>query len=147
MADLTSANCIIVLSIPLVLPTPQQLQQFATDDIFSTSTVVPVQVEMGVDGTLSGGYVPREKKTMFRLQGNSPSNSLFDAWAATQDANQAAFPAVGTITLPSLGITWALAKGFLTGYMPIVTAKKIIQSREFEITWESIVGSPVGLGG
>lgn len=147
MADLTSANSIIWLSIPLVLPVPQQLQQFAIDDIFSTAPVVPIEVVMGVDGVLSGGYVPREKKTTFMLQANSPSNQVFDSWSSIQDANTTAYTATGVITLPTLGLTFALTKGFLTSYVPITDAKKILQPRRYEITWQSIIGSPVGVAG
>lgn len=147
MADLTAANAVIILSVPLVLPVPQQLQGFATDDIFSTAPIVPVETLMGVDGTLSGGYVPREKKTTIMLQANSPSNAFFDAWQASQDASLSAFPAIGMITLPSLGLAFALTTGFLTSYMPTADAKKILQPRRFEITWQTILGSPVGLSG
>lgn len=145
--DVTDANAVFAISVPLWLPLPTQLQGFGMDDIFSTANVTPVQTQMGVDGQLSGGYVPTEKKTTITLAASSASNDFFDAWFAGMDGNLAAYAAEGVITLPSRGSAYTLIRGFLTGYLPINDAKKILQPRRFEITWQSIVRIPVGAAG
>lgn len=147
MADITSANSILLMSLPLLLPIPQQIQGFSTDDIFSVASIVPVETLMGADGNLSGGYTPREKKTAIVLQADSASGAFFDAWAAGQDAGMVAYQAVATLSLPSIGWSYALTTGFLTGYVPIPAGKKVLQPRHFEITWQTILGTPISISG
>lgn len=147
MPDITSSTTVLILSIPLLLPVPQQLQGWAADDIFSTARVVPVETMMGLDGTLSGGYIPTEKKMEIVLMAGSADNDFFDAWQAGQDASLAALPAFGMLTLPALGRAFTLINGYLTGYPPMSDGKKVLQPRRYEITWESIVGSPIGNAG
>jgi hypothetical protein len=55
-----------------------------------------------------------------------------------------AYPAVGTIILPSLNKKYTLEKGFLTGYQPIPNAKKLLEPQNFGITWQRIIPN-VGL--
>lgn len=146
-ANITDADAVIALTITNLLPTAVNIQGFAMDDVFSTANVAPTEVMMGVDGGLSGGYVPREKKVTIVLMAASPSNAIFDTWAAGQDAAFTALLGQMQITLPSLGTSWACNNGFLTGYEPTPAAKKIAQPRRFEITFESIVPAPVGAAG
>lgn len=133
--SLTAANAIIMLTIPGVFTPPQQLQQFAADDIFSTEQLKSAETEMGVDGQLSGGFVFVPVKQSITLQANSPSCAVFDTWWAAAQAGIDVFSAFGVITLPSLKSKWALNNGFLTGYMPIPDAGKLLKPRKFEITW------------
>lgn len=143
MATLTSANAVLRLGVASIFPNAQQIQGFDTDDAFATARVTPAQTKMGVDGKLSGGYVPTEKKTTIFLQADSASNQFFDTWQAQQDAAQESFVAFGIIIIPALSQSFALTRGFLTGYPVMSTAKKIMQRLEYEITWESILGSPI----
>lgn len=145
--DITSANSVLIFAVPLLLPVPQQIQGFSTDDIFSTARVTPIETRMGVDGNLSGGFIPTEKKMEITLMAGSPSNAFFDALQGGQNAAFAAFSIVGSITLPSIGMFFTLTNGFLTGYPPISDAKKVLEPRRYEITWENIVGIPVTAAG
>lgn len=147
MPDITSATTVLILSVPLLLPVPQQLQGWSTDDIFSTARVTPVETMMGLDGTLSGGFIPTEKKMEIVLMAGASDNDFFDAWQAGQEAALAALAAFGMLTLPALGRAFVLNHGYLTGYPPMADGKKVLQPRRYEITWESIVGSPIGNAG
>ena len=147
MADITSANAVLLLSVPLILPVPQQIQGFAVDEIFETEDVSPVETRMGVDGTLSGGFVYTERPMTITLMAGSPSTAFFDAWQAGQQAAILAAPAAGILTLTSIGQTYALATGFLTRFKPIGDARKVLEPRKFRITWQSITATPVGLAG
>ena len=55
MPSITSANAILTLAIPLLFPTPVQLQGFAADDVYDIPRIKSVETLMGVDGVLSGG--------------------------------------------------------------------------------------------
>ena len=147
MPDITSANAVFLLSVPLLLPVPQQLQGFAADDIFDVADVDATETSMGVDGILSGGMVFAPKTMNIALQADSASIGLFDAWYAGQQGAVAAFAAQGTVTFPSIGVSYALLTGFLKRYKPIADAKKMLMPRKFTIEWQQILGSPVGLTG
>ena len=147
MPDITSANAVFTISVPLLLPVPQRLQGFAVDDIFDMDEVDATDTMMGVDGILSGGMIYAPKMQNVKLQADSPSISFFDAWYAGQQAGIAAFAAQGIVTFPSLGTTYALITGFLSRYKPMADAKKVMQPRSFRITWQSVTPAPVGLSG
>lgn len=147
MADITSANAVLILTVPLILPVAQQIQGFAVDEIYDTEDVSPVETMMGLDGTLSGGFVYTEKPMTITLMAGSPSNAFFDAWENGMQAAILAAPASGVLTLTSIGQAYALTNGFLSRYNPIAAARKVLQPRKFRITWQSILPTPVGLAG
>ncbi len=146
MPDITSANTTLLIAAS-TLPVPVQIQGFSTDDIFRGEPVTPVETQMGLDGTLSGGYVPTEKKTDIILMAGSPSTIYFDAIQAAQDAGFIAILLQGTLTYPSIGRTFVLVNGFLTRYPPFADAKKTLMPRTFQITWQNIIGFPITIGG
>ena len=138
-STLTASNTVITVTVPGVFDVPQQLQGFASDDIFSTEAVKRIETLMGVDGTLSAGYVPVPVVMRIMLQANSPSVRVFDQWDAGQQLLQDAYQAFGLITINNLGTKYVLVNGYMTSYAPIPDAKKIYQPRSFEITWNQVV--------
>lgn len=138
MASITSANSIIMLSIASVYTTPQQLQGFAADDIFSFDTMEIAETMMGVDGKLSAGYVFVPVKWSISLQADSPSNAIFDNWRAAQVAAGDVYFASATVNLPSLRKTFDLVNGVLVSYPPVPDAGKTLKPRKFGLTWESV---------
>ena len=142
MGSITSANTVLTLAIPLLFPTPQQIQGFATDDIYDIPSIRSVEVQMGVDGVLSGGFVFVQVPQTITLQADSPSNDFFDAWWAQMQAAREVYTAEGRIVLPSIRTKFVQVNGYLTGYKPAPAAKKTLQPRPYEITWESIAPAP-----
>jgi hypothetical protein len=140
--SLTSANAIITLTIDGVFSTPQQLQQFAVDDVADVDTLTVAETLMGVDGFLSGGYVFNKVKYTFTLQADSPSVFVFDQWKLAQDSLEDTFPATGNLVLKSLGTKWIWNNGFLTEWSPAPNVKKILQPRKFSVEWESVIPQP-----
>jgi len=138
MASITSANAVFLLAVGSVFNAPVQLQGFATDDIFSTEALETAQVQMGVDGKLSAGFVYNEVKQSITLQADSASNAIFDAWVAANRAASDIFFAQGTVILRSIGTKWALTNGVLVSWPPIPDAKKLLQPRKFGLVWESV---------
>ena len=142
MPSITSANAILTLAIPLLFPTPVQLQGFAADDVYDIPRIKSVETLMGVDGVLSGGFIYVEVLQDIMLQADSPSNSLFDTWWTQMQAAVDVYPANGSIVLPGIATKFTMVNGYLTGYTPAPAAKKVLQPRRFEISWNSIVPSP-----
>jgi hypothetical protein len=138
MASITGATAIVTLSIPNLFPAPQQLQGFATDDVFTTNELASAEVMMGVDGVLSGGFVFVPVEQHYALQADSPSVFIFDTWWATQQQVQDLYYATGVTILKPVGKKWAMTKGILTRYKPTPDAKRLLQPQRFQITWQSI---------
>lgn len=147
MADITSFNAVILISVPLLLPVPQQLQGFAADDIYDIARVAVTETSMGVDGTLSGGVVLAPIDQTFSMQADSPSISFFDAWYHGQIALGAVAPAQGNTTLTSVQTTFQQITGFLIDWDPMPAAKRILQPRRALVRWQSIIAIPVGIAG
>jgi hypothetical protein len=147
MADITSANAAFLISVPAILPVPQQLQGFAADDIFDVDDVDGTETQLGVDGTFAGGMIFAAKPMNIAFLASSASIAFFDAWYAGQQANFAAYPAFGNITFTGIGTSYVLTTGFLTRYKPMADAKRVLQPRKFRITWGTIIPVPVGAGG
>lgn len=142
MGTITSADTVFTLAVQTLFPTPQQLQGFATDDIYGVAQIKSVEVMMGVDGVLSGGFVFVAVPQKITLQADSESNDVFDLWWTTMQATKGVLRASGLIQLPAIATKFVHTTGFLTGYTPIPTAKRLLQPREYEITWQSIVPAP-----
>ncbi len=142
MGSITDANCALALAIPPIFPVPQQLQGFAADDIFDIPQIRSVEVLMGVDGLLSGGFVYVPIAWEISLQADSLSNQVFDTWWTQMQAAKDVYIAQGIIRLPSINTKFILSNGYLTGYKPAPAAKKILQPRRYELTFNSIAPAP-----
>ncbi len=142
MATLTSANSALSLAVVGLFNSPQPIQGYSTDDMFSTETVQPIQTEMGADGRLSAGYTPVPRVLSVVLQADSLSNDFFDTWDGAQQSARESFICNGSILIPSIGRKFALTRGFLTGFQAMPSAGKILRPRTFQITFESIIGAP-----
>lgn len=141
--SLTAATAVYMLSISDLFPTPVQLQGFAADDVTDTEAIPSAEVLMGVDSKLSGGFIYAPIPQTITLQADSDSNFVFDQWWAAQQQQQEAFIANAVIMLKAVGSKWNLTRGFLTSYKPMPTVKKILQPRQFQITWNFVLPSAV----
>jgi tail fiber protein gp32 len=140
--DITGANATYTIVVAVVFPSPQQLQGFAADDIFTSDPLESTETLMGVDGKLSAGFVFVPVNQEIRLQADSISNAIFDQWYQQQTQSRQVFPATGVVTLPALNQKWSLQNGFLVRYTPMPSAKKLLQPRQFGIRWESVSTGP-----
>ncbi len=136
MPTITSATAVFILTIPGVFGSGVRLQGFGPDDAFDTETVDTAETQLGVDGTGVSGWVPREVSETITLLASSPSNDVFDAWLAAEDAIQDVIYATGNIRIPSLGKQYAMPQGTLKRYMNIANAKKVMMPRTFTIIWQ-----------
>lgn len=143
MGTLTAADTVLMLSQPILFPVPVQLQGFAADDVYDVDQIKSVEVSMGVDGVLSGGFVFQEVVQNITLQADSDSNDFFDIWWLQMQAAKTTYPVNGLISLPAVATKFAQIKGFLTGYSPAPAAKRILQPRKHQITWEKIAPAPL----
>jgi hypothetical protein len=139
---LTAANAVLTLWQTILFPTPQQIQQFAADDVTDTDEVRRIEAIMGVDGTLSFGFVFVPVAQSVMLQANSPSVAFFEAIDTQQQAAEDVYPLNGTLLLPAVSKKYVLTNGGLVGVKPTPDVKRTLQPQRFRITWQSIVPSP-----
>jgi len=144
LATITSANSVYMLSITGLYPSPQKLEGYMADAAFATEPVEPAETVMGVDGQLSGGWLPTAVKQTISIMPNSPSYAIFENWVAAQKAQREVMTADATISIPSLGKIYTCTRGFITQTKMAPDAKKVMQGSEFQITWNDISASNAG---
>lgn len=142
-STLTSMNSVLMIGVTGLYDTAVQLQGFSADDMYEVDPVDTAEVVMGVDGTMSAGWVPQIKTMKVTLQGDSLSNWFFEAWYAAQEAAQDLYFAFGTAVQPGVGREYTLTRGALSNYSPLSGAKKMLQPRSFQIKWNTVIGSPI----
>ena len=142
--DLTSSNSSFTLNVPDVFSAAQPLEGYATDDAFSTPEVEIAQVMKGVDGIMSGAFVPFIVTQIVTFQADSPSiTETMEAWLAAMVAANATYFGNGFIAIPSIGKQYELVNGLLTRVTPIPQAKKILQPVAYQIAWDKAIASPL----
>jgi len=138
---ITSANSVFTITAASVFPAPVQLQGYATDKAFATEALELAEVQMGVDGRMTAGYVPNPVKQTISLQADSPSRSVFTTIIQTTKTLGEIFYLSGVISLPSTGEKFSMTRGILTTAKQIPDAQKVLQAVDYIITWESVDAS------
>ena len=138
--SITSANAIIVLTVPGVVP-GIQLEGFSADDIYDMEAIEVAETSMGVDGVLSAGFVFAAVKQSFSFQADSPSIQLFEDWYTAELALVDKIPAVVLVTLPSLGIVYTQQPGWFKSYPPAPSAGKTLKPRKFGLEFGRCIPS------
>lgn len=137
--SITSASAVLMMSVVGVFPNPQQLQQFAADDIFTNDPIQVSETAMGVDGFLAAGFVFNPVQWSVSLMADSPSNAFFDQWNQANRRAVETFRCNGSVWLPALNKKFNMNNGALTTYRNMPDAGKTLKSRVFVITWQSVV--------
>ena len=137
-STITSANSVFTLVVAGLFPAPVQLKGYASDKAFTTEAVDLAEVQMGVDGRMTAGFVPNPVKQTITLQADSPSKDIFTAMIQAMKTAREVFYISGSISLPSTGESFALTRGILTNAKQIPDAQKVLQPVDYVITWERI---------
>lgn len=146
MADnttITSANSVFTLVAAGLFPVPVQLQGYASDKAFATDALEIAEVNMGVDGRMTAGYVANPVKQTISLQADSPSRTIFSAILQAQKTAREVYYLSGTISLPSTGEAFTLTRGILSTGKQIPDAQKVLQAVDYVITWQSVDASVI----
>ena len=143
MSTITSANAVFSLTIPGVFNTPVILEGYGADDAFTSDAIPKAEVMMGVDGQMSAGFVFAPTKVKIHLQADSNSIAIFETWNAIQQSAKDLFFANAQIVLMGPGDAYDLFKGALTNFKGMPDAKKTLQGRDFEITFQSVTQAEV----
>jgi hypothetical protein len=96
------------------------------------------EVQMGVDGRMTAGFVPNPVKQTITLQADSPSKDIFTVLIQAMKTAREVYFVSGSIALPSTGEAFTLTRGILTNAKQIPDAQKVLQPVDYVITWESV---------
>lgn len=135
---ITSANSVFTIVVAGLFLAPVQLRGYASDKAFTTEAVDMAEVQMGVDGRMTAGFVPNPVKQTITLQADSPSKDIFTAMIQAMKTAREVFYISGSIALPSTGESFTLTRGILTNAKQIPDAQKVLQPVDYVITWERI---------
>lgn len=135
---ITSANSVFTIVVPGLFPAPVQLRGYSSDKAFTTEAVALAEVQMGVDGRMTAGFVPNPVKQTITLQADSPSKDIFTALIQAMKTAREVYFVSGSIALPSTGEAFTLTRGILTNAKQIPDAQKVLQPVDYVITWESV---------
>lgn len=143
MADITSANATLVLTVPAVFSTPQVLYGFATDDAFATEAVTVAETMKGVDGIMSFGFLPFITPMALTFQADSPSiPNTMETWISAEIATRQKFAGNLSITLAALGKAYQMINGVLVNITPIPPGKKVLMPQTYHIHWDQWIPQP-----
>ena len=135
---ITSANSVFTIVVPGLFPAPVQLRGYSSDKAFTTEAVDMAEVQMGVDGRMTAGFVPTPVKQTITLQADSPSKDIFTALIQAMKTAREVYFVSGSIALPSTREVFTLTRGILTNAKQIPDAQKVLQPVDYVITWESV---------
>ena len=140
MADttITSANSVFTIVAAGLFPAPVQLQGYSSDKAVVTDAIDLAEVQMGVDGRMTAGYVPMPTKQTISLQADSPSRSIFTTIAQATKTAKEVFYLSGSLSLPSTGEAYTLTRGIITNLKQIPDLMKVLAPVDIQITWESV---------
>jgi len=139
---LTVANSSMVLVVADLFPSGVPLQGYAADEVFSAEPATHIETMMGVDGRLSGGWVPSERTVNLSLMGDSDSNFVFEEWAGAQRQRRDALIATLIVTVFAINRVYTCTYGFLRTYSSLPDGRRILQPRRYAITFQAIDGAP-----
>ena len=140
---LTAADAIIAFTVMGLYDSPFRLQGFSADDVTSMDNVDEAETMQGVDGRLSGGFVPAKIRQSVVLQADSESNDIMENWRNRQRSDRVMYVANGIILLRSTGRKYNLLRGFLVNVSPFPSARRTLGPRTWGIDWENVLPAPM----
>lgn len=123
---LTVANSTIALTTEALYTTAVRLTGYAADDVFDFAEVENGEYAMGIDGTLSAGFVFNELPFTLTFQADSPALAIFEAIWQYEYTKRTKLTQDLVITLPGVSKRYELKAGFMRSYKA-PSGKKILQ--------------------
>lgn len=134
--NLTSANSVFTMQVDGLFPAPVVIEGYSTDRAFEAAPVETGEVQMGVDGKMSAGWIPNPIPLDVFLQATSKSNDYFEQIDAAETAQRTKLKIRAVISIPSLGKQYTFQKGYLVKVPRLPNAGKVLQPRNYQIMFE-----------
>ena len=138
LRTITSANSTLILTIPLLYPAPQKIEQFAVDDMWSLEQVDLVETQTGADGNVSFGYTPTARPFSFTLQANSPSVDILQYYMTAMEAQKEVYGCSIVLSIPSIKKSYSMADGAMVKAASGASGKKVLAPLQYGFMFASI---------
>lgn len=135
MATITAASATFTLSVDTLFPVPQVLQGYAVNDAFTSEDAEIAETQIGVDGVVVSGWLPRLTPMDITFLASSDSVSIFEQWMLAMDNIQDILYGTGTIAYPAVGKVYYLNQGTLSRVSMLPSARRVLEQRRFRVTW------------
>ena len=139
---LTTANSVMTMTTEALFTSAQRIQGYAADDAFDPEAVENGEYSMGIDGTLSAGFVFNELPLTITLQADSPSLTLFEQIWQYEYSNRTKLQQQFVITVPGPGKRYEYSNGYMRSYKA-PSGKKILQPAVVVFIFEELQISPI----
>lgn len=141
--SITSADALYVLSSADFALAGTVLEGYAADAAFTLDAADTAETQLGVDGKLSAGWVPRSYNQTITLQADSPSCAIFEGLVAAQDVSRNVFRLNAVITLKGNQRAYNLTRGVLKSHTAMPGAQRVLQPQTYTIEWERVLPVPI----
>ena len=135
---ITSANSKLYLSANILFPVPVKMEGYASDRAFTVDAIDMAEINMGVDGRMTAGYVFNPTTQTISLQPDSPSNDFFDLLIEAQKSTRDIYYLSASLEVPSTGKSYTFTKGVLQSGKQVADHAKVQQNKEHKIVWERV---------
>jgi hypothetical protein len=125
-ATLTSANAVLKMTAEALYTSAVSISGFATDDAWDPDAVQNGEYAMGVDGTLSAGFVFNEIHLSITVQADSPSLVYYENIWNYEVTNRTKLQLAQTIRSVANGRNYDYKQGYMVSYKA-PAGKKILQ--------------------
>lgn len=142
MGTITSANSVLTLGMKNLFPLPQKIEGYSIDDAWMLQEVETGEHQMGIDGKLASGFTPYPVPLEINLLASSDSNLLFDALIEAERISKEKYELFGSLLVPSINRVAVMSVGYIGKVSLMSAAKKVLQPRKFEITFETVTIAP-----
>lgn len=139
---LTTANSTMGLTTEALFTQSQRIQGYAADDAFDPDAVENGEYSMGIDGTLSAGFVFNEIPLTITLQADSPSLTLFQQIWMYEYQNRTKLTQNLTISNPAVGYRYDYKNGFMRS-LKAPAGKKILQPAVIVFVFNQLQFAPM----
>lgn len=133
-ATLTVANSSIAVTIEALYPASVLLRGYAADNVFEAGTVENGEFSMGIDGTLSAGFVYNPIDFTLTLQADSESLEIFKQVYQYEVANRTKLRVGLTVALPANGTRYVMKDGYMRTFKA-PAGQRILQPAVVEFTF------------
>jgi hypothetical protein len=143
LKTITAANAKFSIVVPALALGPFTLQGYSADAAFAVDPVDVAETFMGVDGKMTGGYIPFITPMTITLMADSESKAFFDAWLGGEKAIRELAYADATIDLASIGLSYICTRGALKRVSQVPIAQKVLQPVVYSIDWQDVQPVPL----
>lgn len=135
--DITSANSTFVISASSLAIASVALEGYSVDTAWDLEDSEVAVTQIGVDGKMSAGYVPRLYPVTFTFAPDSASISVFETIVTTQDVLKSPVEVNGVLQIPSINKSYTFMRGVVTRGKMLPGGGRVLGQQAFTITFNS----------